>query len=378
MHVNEALSEANLAKTRFLAAASHDLLQPLNAARLYASSLIERTLPEEAKRLANNVDTSLDAVEEILGALLDISRLDAGKFEPEKRTVALGALMSQLALAFEPMARAKGLELHVVPTRALVHSDPRLLRRVLQNLLSNAIKYTSRGKVLFGARMRGDRVEIQVWDSGPGIEPAQQALVFKEFHRLAETAATERGLGLGLSIVERIGRVLEAPVTLRSTPGKGSLFSVSLPRVSGVTGRSRAILQPAVVGDIRNLRVLCIDNESDVLDGMRALLDGWGCRSYMAASTEEALKRLDEMDGVPNVILADYHLHTGTGVETVKAIAARVGRELPVVVITADHSPEVQREIREMGLVMLRKPLKAAQLRALLARISMQTRIAAE
>jgi Na+/proline symporter/signal transduction histidine kinase len=376
--VNGALSDANLAKTRFLAAASHDLLQPLNAARLYASSLIERALPTDALRLANNVDSSLEAVEEILGALLDISRLDAGKLEPESRPIALGELMSQLELAFEPMARAKGLEFRVVPTRALVHSDPRLLRRVLQNLLSNAIKYTSRGKVLFGVRSRGGRVEIQVWDSGPGIEPSQQALVFKEFHRLSATSATERGLGLGLSIVERIGRVLEAPVGLRSVPGKGSLFTVSLPRAPGMSSRGRAPDQRPTVGEIRGLKVLCIDNELDVLDGMRALLDGWGCRSVMAASGTEALQRIDEMAGAPSVILADYHLHAETGVEAVKAICAAVGRDIPVVVITADHSLEVQREIREMGFIMLRKPLKAAQLRAILSRISMQSRIAAE
>lgn len=376
--VNEALSDANLAKTRFLAAASHDLLQPLNAARLYASSLIERSLPADSQRLANNVDRSLEAVEEILGALLDISRLDAGKLEPENRPFALGELMSQLELAFEPLARAKGLELRVVPTRALVHSDPRLLRRVLQNLLSNAIKYTSRGKVLFGARVRGDRVEIQVWDSGPGIEPSQQTLVFKEFHRLSATSATERGLGLGLSIVERIGRVLEAPVGLRSVPGKGSLFTVSLRRAPGIARHQRAPDQRQTVGDIRGLRVLCIDNEIDVLNGMRSLLDGWGCRSVMAASGAEALQRIDEMAGAPSVILADYHLHSGTGVDAVQAISAAVGRSLPVVIITADHSLEVQREVREKGFILLRKPLKAAQLRAILARISSQSRIAAE
>jgi CheY-like chemotaxis protein len=249
---------------------------------------------------------------------------------------------------------------------------------VLQNLLSNAIKYTPRGKVLFGVRSRGSRVEVQVCDSGPGIEPAQQALVFKEFHRLAETAASERGLGLGLSIVERIGRVLEAPVLLRSTPGKGSLFSVSLPRAFGASVRRQNQDMPLAVGDIRNLKVLCIDNESDVLDAMGALLDGWGCQSIMAAGLDEALARLQEMDAPPSVILADYHLNAGTGVEAVKAISSVLGRELPAVIITADHSPEVQREVRALGLVLLRKPLKAAQLRAILSRISMQTRVAAE
>lgn len=376
--VNEALREANVAKTRFLAAASHDLLQPLNAARLYASSLIERKLPADTKRLAHNVDSSLEAVEEILSALLDISRLDAGKLEPEKRPVLLGDLMSQLELAFEPMARAKGLELCVVPTRALVHSDPRLLRRVLQNLLSNAIKYTARGKVLFGVRRRGNRIEIQVWDTGPGIEPDQQMLVFKEFHRLAETAASERGLGLGLSIVERIGRVLEAPIVLRSTPGRGSLFSVSLPRAPGVSGRGRAAVNKSTAGEIRGLKVLCIDNERGVLDGMQSLLDSWGCQSVMATSAIEAVQALEALGGPPSVILADYHLDRGTGAEAVKAVVATIGRDIPAVIITADHSLEVQREVREMGLVLLRKPLKVAQLRAILSRISLQTRIAAE
>ncbi len=376
--VNDALSEANLAKTSFLAAASHDLLQPLNAARLYASSLIERQLAAEPMRLAQNVDSSLDAVEEILGALLDISRLDAGKLEPEIRPVALGELMLQLELAFEPMARAKGLELRVVPSRALVHSDPRLLRRVLQNLLSNAIKYTARGKIVFGARRRGDRVEIQVWDSGPGIEPAEQPLVFKEFHRLAATAVAERGLGLGLSIVERIGRVLDVPIVLRSVPGKGSLFSVRLPRAVGTSRHDLIPDQKPAVGDIRGLRVLCIDNEADVLNGMQSLLEGWGCQAILAASGADALRRLDDLGAPPSIILADYHLDAGTGLDAVKAIRAAANQELPVVIITADHSLEVQREIRAMGLIMLRKPLKAAQLRAILSRTAMQTRIAAE
>ena len=378
MRVNDALSEANLAKTRFLAAASHDLLQPLNAARLYASSLIERPLQAEPMRLAQNVDSSLDAVEEILGALLDISRLDAGKLEPEIRPVALGDLMSQLELAFEPMARAKGLELRVVQTQAVVDSDPRLLRRVLQNLLSNAIKYTVRGKIVFGARPRGSRIELQVWDSGPGIAPEQQALVFKEFHRLEATSSAERGLGLGLSIVERIGRVLDAPIGLRSVPGKGSRFSVSLPRARGVSRHRRTTEQVTAVGDIRGLRVLCIDNEAGVLDGMRSLLDGWGCQSLLAGSAAEALRRLDEMGGSPSVILADYHLDAGTGLDAVKVVRAAAGREVPVVIITADHSLEVQREVRAMGLIMLRKPLKAAQLRAMLSRVATQLRIAAE
>ena len=172
--------------------------------------------------------------------------------------------------------------------------------------------------------------------------------------------------------------MLEAPIGLRSVPGKGSLFTVSLPRAPGIASRDRGPDQRPTVGVLRGLKVLCIDNEVDVLNAMRSLLDSWGCRSVMAPSGEEAVQRIEEMSGVPSVILADYHLNAGTGVEAVKAIHAAVGREIPVVIITADHSLEVQREVRDKGFILLRKPLKAAQLRAILARISTQSRVAAE
>src|SRR5262249_46968062 len=213
--VNEALAvakrkadEANLDKTRFLAAASHDVLQPLNAARLYVTSLVERQLGGQEAALAHNIDASLEAVEEILGGLIEIARLDTGTLQPDITEFPLEEVFARLKVEFLPLAREKGLQLRVVASGAWVRSDRRLLRRVLQNLLSNAIKYTPRGKVLLGVRQKGEALDIWVCDTGPGIPYAKRALIFKEFLRLDETASTVRGLGLGLSIVERIGKGL--------------------------------------------------------------------------------------------------------------------------------------------------------------------------
>ena len=237
---NEA-DAANLSKTRFLAAASHDILQPLNAARLYASSLSEGASQigaEERADLARNVDVSLEAVEEILGALLDISRLDAGATRPEISDVPVADLMGMLEIEFAALARAKGLDLVFVPTRLAVRTDRRLMRRLLQNLISNALKYTLRGRVLVGCRRFSGAARIEVWDTGLGIPPEHERAVFAEFRRLDQGARVARGLGLGLSIVERLGRVLEHPVGLRSRPGKGSVFFVTAPL-------GRAALKPA-------------------------------------------------------------------------------------------------------------------------------------
>ena len=221
--------EANISKTRFLAAASHDLLQPLNAARLYVTSLVERQGSGDDAQLVSNVDASLEAVEEILGALLDISRLDSGALRPEISTFRLDELMRQLEVEFAPMAREKGLQLgFVVSTRSL-RSDRRLLRRLLQNLISNAIKYTPQGRVLIGCRLGSAKLRFDVYDTGLGIPKSKQRAIFQEFHRLDQGAKVARGLGLGLSIVERIARVLDHSVALESKPGRGSHFSVTVP-----------------------------------------------------------------------------------------------------------------------------------------------------
>ena len=247
LEVNQALAvakrkadDANLDKTRFLAAASHDVLQPLNAARLYVTSLVERQLGGPEATLVRNIDASLEAVEEILNVLIEISRLDTGRLEPDITAFPLEEVFERLEVEFAPLAREKGLELRIVATSLAVRSDRRLLRRVLQNLLSNAIKYTATGKVLLGVRRRGHTIIVQVCDTGPGIPSSKRMIIFKEFERLEETASSVRGLGLGLSIVERIGKVLGHRIGLQSVPGRGSMFSVDLPRAErDVLGRTR-------------------------------------------------------------------------------------------------------------------------------------------
>src|SRR5207302_3815839 len=209
--------QANISKTRFLAAASHDILQPLNAARLYVTSLVERQRLGEDAQLIGNIDASLDAVEEILGALLDISRLDTGAMRPEIGIFRIDELLRQLEVEFQPLAQDKGLELVFMPCSLAVKSDRRLLRRLLQNLVSNAIKYTPKGRVLVGCRRRGDRLRIDVYDTGLGIPRTKREVIFQEFHRLEQGAKVARGLGLGLSIVERIARVLDHRIAVAST-----------------------------------------------------------------------------------------------------------------------------------------------------------------
>ncbi len=297
--VNRALAEAratadeaNLGKTRFFAAAGHDILQPLNAARLYSSALVERMEDSEESLLVRNIDSALESVETILGAVLDISRLDTGAMKPRLADIALSDLLSRIETDFQPIAREKNLKLVVMPTRLHVRSDPNLLRRLVQNLVSNAIKYTLSGKVLVGARKRGDRVVIEVIDSGIGIPSSKFRTVFKEFARLEEGARTATGLGLGLSIVDRIARVLNTPVELASTQGKGTSFKVSVPRaaasapdlVAVVRGPKAAGVQP-----LSGVRVLCIDNEPRIIDGMKLLLGGWGCTVSTAASMADIL-----------------------------------------------------------------------------------------
>ena len=221
--------DANISKTRFLAAASHDLLQPLNAARLYVTSLVERQGGGENATLIGNIDASLDAVEEILGALLDISRLDSGVMKPEIASFRIDEILRQLEVEFAPLAREKGLKLKFMPSSLTVTSDRRLLRRLLQNLVSNAVKYTLKGRVLVGCRRSGDRVRIEVIDTGIGIPKSKQRVIFQEFHRLEQGARVARGLGLGLSIVERIARVLDHTIELESALGRGSQFTVEAP-----------------------------------------------------------------------------------------------------------------------------------------------------
>jgi len=375
--------EANISKTRFLAAASHDILQPLNAARLYVTSLVERQgqghgLGEDG-RLVGNIDASLDAVEEIFGALLDISRLDTGAMKPEVGAFRIDELMRQLEVEFTPLAREKGLDLTFVLSSATVRSDRRLLRRLLQNLISNAIKYTPKGRVLVGCRRRAGMIRIQVYDSGLGIPPSQTRNIFREFHRLQEGAKVARGLGLGLSIVERIARVLAHPVHLKSELGHGSVFSVDVPVAAAISAsvpqRGPLRVDPA---QLSGMAVLCIDNEPQILDGMEALLGGWGCQVLKASDLQSAIAAIETARPALSGLLVDYHLDSGNGIDAIVELRRRFGAELPAILITADRTPRVREEARARDVPIVNKPVKPAALRALLAQWRIQHATAAE
>ena len=371
--------QANISKTRFLAAASHDILQPLNAARLYVTSLVERQRGGSDAQLITNIDASLDAVEDIFGALLDISRLDTGAMRPEIVGFRIDELLRQLEVEFTPLAQEKGLNLKFAPCSLAVQSDRRLLRRLLQNLVSNAIKYTPNGRVLVGCRRRDGRLRIDVYDTGLGIPASKKQAIFQEFHRLEQGAKAARGLGLGLSIVERIARVLDYKITVNSSVGRGSQFSVKVPLSAAIPPRQ----QPRVAREVDRVQlsgitVLCIDNELAILDGMETLLAGWGCRVLKAPDLEEAIALVAEGKITPDGLLVDYHLDEGNGIAAITELRRRFGADLTAILITADRSPRVREDARANGIQLLNKPLKPAALRALLTQWRMQRLAAAE
>ncbi|CTQ55801.1 Autoinducer 2 sensor kinase/phosphatase LuxQ [Roseibium album] len=382
-HVNERLveathaaEEANIGKTRFLAAAGHDILQPLNAARLYASVLVDKLKEGHEGDLVRNVELALESVEDILGAVLDISRLDTGALKPEPTVFRLDELLRGLALDFQPVAEEKGLDLRIVSTSLSVRTDRRLLRRLLQNLVSNALKYTQKGRVLVGCRRSDNRVIVEIHDTGMGIPQSKQKVIFQEFHRLDDGMRVAKGLGLGLSIVERISHVLNHPVKLRSKMSQGSCFTVELPRSAAMPDLKPLQHPPASVGHLDGLCVLAIDNEPDILSGMRHLLSNWNCDVFTAADEVEAASLLNKAGQTPDVILADYHLDNGTGIEAIVKLRWKFGSQIPAILITADRSRAVRTEASDKEITFFNKPIKPAALRAHLTRC--QTGQAAE
>ncbi|MBP1858222.1 PAS domain-containing hybrid sensor histidine kinase/response regulator [Rhizobium herbae] len=375
-----AAEEANIGKTRFFAAAGHDILQPLNAARLYSSSLVERLGESENSVLVQNIDSSLESVETILGAVLDISRLDTGAMKPRLQSVPLNDLLRRIETDFAPVARAANLKLTVMPTSLTVRTDPNLLRRLIQNLVSNAIKYTLTGKVLVGVRREGGNAVIQVLDSGIGIPASKFRTVFKEFSRLDEGARTASGLGLGLSIVDRISRVLNHSVDLQSKPGKGTRFRVTMPidRTAAASVKTAPPDPVRTAEPLHGLRVLCIDNEPLILEGMKLLLEGWGCTVSTTPSLDVWQQDPPARDLRPDAIIADYHLDNGTGIDVIQAIRLHFGADIPSLLVTADRSPEVRAAAERDGIALQNKPVRPASMRAWLTQLSVSMKAAAE
>ena len=371
-----AAEEANTTKTRFVAAASHDLLQPLNAARLFASALEERSEDPGVREIAGRIDSSMRAAEEVLDDMLDIARLESGTMRAEIADFRLAEVFADLERQFAPLAARRGLHLRVTRPACHVRSDRVLLRRVLQNLISNALRYTPRGGVLVGCRRRGEFVHLEVWDTGPGIAEAQQRAIFEEFRRLDRPSPWgEQGLGLGLSICDRIARLLGHELGLRSAPGRGSVFCVRVPLGSAAAAAGAApAAEPSAPApsSLVGLTVLCIDNEPEILLGMTALMSRWGLH-VLTATTAAAARDIAAREHPP-VVLADHRLADGDpdGLELLRELCGPGRSQASGALVTADHSLAVARMARESGFPLLRKPVKPAALRALLGALAAQ------
>ena len=363
---------ANLDKTRFLAAASHDLLQPLNAARLYTSTLVERAGGTALTDLAHGIEASLNAVEEIMAALLDISRLDSGALKQVPSPFAIDDLLHKVEVEFGPLARERSVTLRLVSSRAFALADRALVARIVQNLVSNAVKYTKAGgRVLVGVRPRGARLRLDIIDTGIGFSRDQQGLIFAEFSRLEQGARMAAGLGLGLSIVQRLVAGLGLTLELDSIEGKGSRFSLYLPRAQGTKASEPAeALSPSQGATLAGLHLLCVDNDGTILEAMAGLLSGWGCDVRVARS----LKDIDQrhlFDGwLPDLVLMDYHLDQTSGLDAIEWLRQNVGGHLPAALLTADHSPQVRALAEERGIAVIMKPVKPGALRAVIGALA--------
>jgi two-component system, sensor histidine kinase len=369
MEARDVAERANRFKTRFFTAVGHDLLQPLHAARLSASALAEAS--ESTKyQLADRVEHALTTIEDLLKSILDISKLEAGVITPSARLVPLNELFASLALDLEPIARSKNLALAWRRSNMAVISDPLMLRRILQNLLTNAVQYTNSGGVKLAARRRGADVRLEVWDTGPGIPVDQQAMIFEEFQRgHSPDQPAIGGFGLGLSIVQRMSEALGHTVGVCSRLGHGTRFSIRVPYAGEVetvcTPQQDAPLKGRVYG-LSGTKVAIVDNDNNVLDAMGSLLSGWNCEVCTLRSTVELAKQLKQ-GYRPDILLVDYHLDgRKCGLDTVTRLREAANADIPAIVITADHSAETDAKVQAADCEILLKPVKPAELRALM------------
>lgn len=380
--VNQELRSANASKTHFIAAVNHDLMQPLNAARLFTSSLLQK--PGVEDQMIQRIAKSLESAEEILNTLVDISKLDSGALKANIKDFAVAEVLHTLTEEFSVIAEQRRIRFDSLPCSVTIRSDAHLLRRILQNFLSNAFRYTREGRVMVGCRRvyrrhAQPRLQIQVWDTGVGIAETDISRMFNEFERLDnQRDQQEKGIGLGLAIAKRISQMLDHPISVQSELGKGTVFSLEVPISSAPAARaahSEANQEPDIHSSpLAGLRVLCIDNDPDVLDAMQALLSGWSCTVICARSLEEALQQLPRAtEAHPDIMLVDYHLDKGqTGINTMRAVKEHLGIALPGVLITADFSDEVKEQALDEGYRYLRKPVNPGALRSLISKTMRQ------
>jgi signal transduction histidine kinase len=364
----QAAERANLAKSRFFAAASHDLRQPLQALGLFAASLRDAERRPEDSRKFEQILSSVDALESLFDELLDVSRLDAGYVQPNIVHIDTARLFARLESAYGPVATKNGLELRFRKHPPALLSDAILLERVLGNLISNALRYTLKGGVLVGWRRRGSNIRLEVWDTGIGIPRVEFSHIFDEFYQLGNPERDRRhGLGLGLATVKRVAALLNSPLSLNSESGRGSVFRITVPAgdATAVVRTVRPVFEniDALAGKV----IAVIEDEGTVREGLATLLEQWRCRPVAAASTQETIDVLALQGLVPDIILADYRLRDHqTGITAIETLRARFGAEIPALLVSGDTTEELFRAARERSLIFIAKPISSARLRAAL------------
>jgi signal transduction histidine kinase len=363
----EEAEQANVAKSRFLAAASHDLRQPIQALGLLNAAMAYEADTDGLKEITANMGHAIDAMRSVLDGLLDISRLEAGVVKPEIGIFPIAPLLDRIRgeLAYE--AEAKGLQLRVLPSSACVRSDKDLLDRIIQNFVSNAVRYTTSGRILIGCRRRRTRLELQVLDTGPGIDPEQQERIFEEFYQLANSARDRsKGLGLGLAIVKRLARLLDHPIEVRSVPGRGTLFSVSLPIESNAVAQVDQD-DPLSLIELHDKKILVLDDDAAVVDATRTLLARWGAEVMEAYTADDAVEIATKPGRCPDLIIVDYLLNDGvTGTDVIRVLDEELGYAIPRIVISGEISARILNEVRNAGSRLLHKPVNPAKLRSLI------------
>jgi two-component system, sensor histidine kinase len=359
--------EANVAKSRFLASASHDLRQPVHAVSLFVAALRAHDMNAEARGLLDHIDTSVRALSGLFGGLLDISRLDAGVVEVRRTSFAIQPLVERVCKDYHAEAEKKGIRLRVRPIRAFVDSDPVLFERILRNIVANAVAYTDRGKVVVGCRRNGSRLRVQVWDSGRGIEESEQPRVFQEFYQIGNPERDRtRGVGLGLAIVKRLTTLLEHPLELRSTPGKGTCFSIDVPLANAPAHAALAIAAGAIAPIAQGSGlILVVDDEVAIQIAMKSLLQSWGYSVIAAGSFAEMMERTATITVVPRLIVCDYRLRENeTGSAVIERLRNEYNDEIPGMLITGDTAPDRIKEAQASGYLLLHKPVPNDRLRA--------------
>lgn len=371
----EAAESANLSKSKFLAAASHDLRQPLHSIGLFTAALGNRSIDAEERALIENIDSAVVSLDSLLNSLLDISKLDAGVISPKLEHISLSSTVQNLATEYEPQARAKGLSWTLHGSDAVARSDPGLLDTILRNLISNAIRYTDTGSITIAFHQDSDGVTIEITDSGIGIPASRQSDIFQEFFQLSNPGRdSAKGVGLGLAIVDRLARLLEIGVTLQSKPGEGTAFTLRVPGGRPEKISPSAELKSTGPHDGTGTFVLVIDNNPEILSGMKALLKSWHYRVVCAVNETRALRALSLAGQNPDIVIADYQLDRGqTGVQVLKSLTAQLETPFDAIILTGDTSQQCMLDAYRNRYKVLHKPVPPGKLRAMLIGLKLKS-----